>query len=403
MRSINGSSLPLAALVVLGAACQPRPTTEAEEPDGPAPLCAVNRVTHERVEGSKLVVEVFETDICASQDRTRTIELARVDIEVSPSCPAGKVLLEVGGGERVLIPELAARLERRAMSELRSALANFAAANRNSYGKAIVVTCTDPKWLLVVGGNTEPRAQLYSVPPPPRAEPQPDDEGPIVPEPPPRDALVTGTCTESLDVGKTVWVGRAIATGLMSGPSSLTTWTLGRTGNQATLVIQELRAPKRGGPLADEQPEGTWACVRSTAWQGSVRGTPLRFTLSQGANGQQLELVCSKRSVTTAEAVARRIRVPPSDESCNTSRWAPAATRPMQVLSCVTVAADAVEPTPFFLASRPGVEHVTYDNDDCGKPATALRRIPRGGGIATAVKISEQPRAYVPAPPRPSR
>jgi len=382
------------AIVVLVAACHPRGTAPAEKSRDPVPLCAVTRVTRDRVEGSTLVVEVIETDICSPAAPTGSTELARVELEVSPNCPAGKVLVEVGGGERILLPELAARLDRRAMSELSSALTNFSATNGGSHGKAYVISCTAPKWLLVAAGSGPPRAQLFSVPPL-NADPEPDPAGPME-NTPPRDELATGSCTEPLDVGETIWVGRALSTGLLPGPSSLTTWTLGRTGSVARLVTQEFRATKKSGRPDDEQPEGTWACVRSTAWKGSVRGSPLQFTLSQGGNGQQLELACSKRMVAIADAAARRVRVPSSIEGCNASRWVPAAKRKVQVLACVN-AADGPEPIPFLLANRPGVEHVTYDNDDCGNPAAALRAIPREGGVSTAVKISEQPDAYVPA------
>ncbi len=384
----------LATVAVLVAACHPRGPAEPEKFPDPVPMCAAERVIRERIEGSTLVVEVIQTGTCTPSAPAGSTELARVALEVNPSCPAGKALLEVGGGERVLLPELAARLDRRTMSELASALTEFSATNGNSYGRAFVVNCTDPKWLLVADRNGDPRAQLFSVPPP-DAAPEPAPAGPLE-DTLPRDALVTGTCTEPLDVGASVWVGRALSTGLLPGPSSLTTWTLGRTGDVAALVIQEFRATKKPGPPEDEQPQGTWACVRSTAWKGSVRGSPLKFTLSQGANGQQLALSCAKRTVVIADAAARRVRVPSSVEGCNASRWVPAAKRQLQFLACVTEG-DGPEPTPFFVAERPGVEHVTYDNDDCGNGATALRRIPPAGGVASAIKISEQPDAYVPA------
>ena len=213
--------------------------------------------------------------------------------------------------------------------------------------------------------------------------------------------MVTGTCDESLDVGTQVWTGRALATGLLAGPSRLTTWTLGRTGDDATLVIQERVAPKKAGPPENDQPEGTWACARSTVWKGTVRGTPLTFSLAQGPNGQRLELACSKRTLSVAGASARRVRVPSSKEGCNASRWAPGATRNMAVLVCESLA-DTPEPTPRFVTDRPGVEAVTYDNE-CGDPALALRQIPRDGGVSTAVRISEQPDAYVPASLRRAR
>jgi hypothetical protein len=395
-------SLQLTAVLVVVAGCRSRGTAEAEEPEGPVPMCATTSATREHVESASLVIDVVQDDICASGDPT-TIEIARVSLEQSPNCPSGKVFLETGGGPDILLPDYAARLDRRALSELRSALGQFIAADRNTHGKAFVVSCTEPRWLLVATGNSDPRATLFTVPPPSPSIDEDADPSPggSMEDPPPRDAVVTGTCAESLDVGKQIWTGRSLATGIMAGPSRLTTWTLGRTGDDATLVIQERFAKKKSGPPANDQPEGTWACARSTVWKGTVRGTPLTFSLSQGPNGQRLELSCSKRTLAVADTAARRVRVPSSMEGCNASRWAPGAKRKVSVLVCESLA-DTAEQIPLFVTDRPGVEYVTYDNE-CGDPATALRRIPRDGGVSTAVRISEQPDAYVPAGLRRSR
>jgi len=245
-----------------------------------------------------------------------------------------------------------------------------------------------------------PRAALViASAPPPNAAPATPDPGPTLatdPEPVVEVGAPArrGTCDEALDtVGAQRWTGRAVTTGIMPGPSHLTTRILQRNQDVATLVVQEHHTTTKDRGQ-DDQPHGGWACVSSTTYQGTVSGGK-RMTLRLTSDGGETsELVCTKRSVRVAGAQARRIRVPSTEEGCNASRWQPAKRRTLEVLACVS--ASDPEGTPFFVAAA-GVEHVTYDNDDCGDPTTALRAVAKDGAIAPAMRISEQPDEYIPA------
>lgn len=179
----------------------------------------------------------------------------------------------------------------------------------------------------------------------------------------------------------------------MPGPSSLTVFTLGRTRLEATLVEQQFRSSKAPGLPDDDQPAGEWRCASSSISRGTVEGATSFLVRLEDRT-----LRCTPTVVSVADAAARRVRVPSKEEGCNASRWAPATRRELKVLSCVDPA-DAAAGTgrPLLLSALPGVEHVTYDNDDCGDPKTALRRIPVDGGVAPAMRISEQPVDFVPA------
>lgn len=360
------------------AACHPR----VEAPDSREEstcLEAMIRVVTDRVDAGTLTLDVSESWACARGDE-RITRLATVPLGEQPHCPAGQVALEAGP-ERVVLPDFVATLDRGHVLQVTEALREFTARDRGQFGRAFVVSCAQgtARWFFLRTMPT-PVAQAFEAPSEPVLTSRPS--------PPSK-----GGCTESLEEGERVWRGRALTTGLMPGASSLTVFTLGRTKAQATLVVQEFRASKVPGLPDDDQPAGEWRCASSSAAHGTAEGTS-----SFRVQFADRTLRCTPKVVRVAEATARRVRVRSNEEGCNASRWAPSTRRELKVLSCVDPADEkAGTGRPLVLSAFPGVEHVTYDNDDCGDPTTALRRIPVDGGVAPAMRISEQPVEFVPA------
>lgn len=401
----------LAWLLLWLGACHPR-VEAPESREESTCLEAQLRVVRDRVDAGTLTIDVSETWACARGDE-RVTRLATVPLVEQPGCPAGQVALEAGP-ERVVLPDFVATLDRGHVLQVSEALREFTERDRGQFGRAFVVSCAPgaARWFFlrtmptpVVQAFDAPREPVATRLPSPtlqleREEAAPDDgdERPArrrdggVPEEDERLRRRRGSCTEPLEVGESVWRGRALSTGLLPGPSSLTVFTLGRTKSRGTLVVQEFKAVKRGPP-DDAQPAGEWECAGSSTSQGTIEGgSTFVFRLEARV------LRCTPGVVSVAEATARRVRVPSKEEGCNASRWAPGTRRELKVLSCVDPAdAEAGTGRPLLLSTLPGVEHVTYDNDDCGDPKMALRRIPADGGVAPAMRISEQPVDSVPA------
>ncbi|MDP1918000.1 MAG: hypothetical protein Q8L14_17280 [Myxococcales bacterium] len=392
-------------------ACHPRVEAPAETRDESTCLEAMIRVVNDRVDAGTLIVDVSETWACARGDE-RIVRLATVPLVEQPRCPAGQVALEAGP-ERVVLPDFVATLDRGHVLQVTEALREFTERDRGQFGRAFVVSCAPgaARWFFLrtmptpVVQTFEAREAVATRQPSPtlqleREEAVPDDgdERPArrrdggVPDVDERLQLRRGSCTESLEVGASVWRGRTLSTGLMPGPSFMTVFTLGRTKSRGALVVQEFKAG-RPGPPDDAQPSGEWECVSSSTSQGTIEGgSTFVFRLGERV------LRCTPTVVNVADATSRRVRVPSKEEGCNASRWAPATRRELKVLSCVDPAdAQAGTGRPILLSTLPGVEHVTSDNDDCGDPKTALRRIPADGGVAPAMRISEQPADSVPA------
>ncbi|MFO0593796.1 MAG: hypothetical protein U0228_00760 [Myxococcaceae bacterium] len=362
----------IALLLSLGA-CHPRvEVVEPPNPD-PVPLCISRRITDVRVDGAALVVDSKMTDLCQQGDPVAATRLASVELERVSDCPAGELMLEiVGGQQNVRLPDFGARLAPGQLQALTGALTELATAHQQAVARAFVVRCSSPEWLFVVTNDADVEVAPYR-PAVVAVEPARPDAG----------------CGESLDVGAKAWVGRRLSTGLMPGPSNLETWTLGQSGGAARLVVQEYRA-QAGAPRADEQPEPTWTCAKSSSFEGTVRGT--RFSLKRQADGELLELRCTPKALAVRVPSARRVRVRSKSEECKASRWTTEARGTVQGLVCVTLIDERPSvATPWVLAPRPGVEHVTYDEDDCGVTFDALRAVPADGGVAPAIKISEQP------------
>ncbi|MER2560709.1 MAG: hypothetical protein ABTQ32_08325 [Myxococcaceae bacterium] len=354
----------------------------------PAPTCASRYDVRHAVENGVLAVNAAYSAPC-SERSSADIQFTRIAVEPPQTCPwSGEVVLEVGATETPLPADYAATLDERSKVELTRTLRNFLSRNMTS-AKALVVQCSKPKWILIAtrrappSHDQEPIVMPYEIAPLETATPEPP--------PPPEQLLKTGTCDESLDVGEQVWVGRRLGTGMMPGPSHFEQWRLGRTGTRARLIIQEFEA--RRGPLEDVQPQGTFTCRSSTAWEGTVTGaSTLQFELSQPPNGPTRSLRCTQRTVGLAGERARRVRIPSRIEGCNASRWAPGAMQSRRILDCLQGSESH-----FYLGSLPGIEHVTFDGDDCGDLTLGLRAMPPDGGVAPAVKLSEQPRDFVPA------
>ena len=360
-------------------ACHTRVEAPAESRDESTCLEAMIRVVRDRVDAGTLTLDVSERWACARGDE-RIVRLATVPLVDQPGCPAGQAALEAGP-ERVVLPEFVARLDRGHVLQVTAALREFTERERGQFGRAFVVSCAQgtATWFFLRTMPT-PLVQAFEAP----------SESVTASQPSPPSK---GSCTESLEVGESVWRARSLITGLMPGPSSLTVFTLGRTKAEATLVEQQFKASKAPGLPDDAQPAGEWSCVRSSVARGTVEGaTSFLVRLDDRT------LRCTPTVVNVAEANARRVRVPSKEEGCNASRWVPATRRPLKVLSCVDPA-DVAAGTgrPLIMSALPGVEHVTYDNDDCGDPKTALRRMPADGGVAPAMRISEQPVDSVPA------
>ncbi|MBL8937059.1 MAG: hypothetical protein JNM69_21050 [Archangium sp.] len=359
------------------------------EPVAPAPTCASRYVVRETLDDGVLTVNAAYSAPCAERS-SADIEFSRLRVEARTTCPAaGTVVLEMGATERPMPADYAATLDERSRKDLTRTLQRVLSSGMTSV-RAFVVHCAKPKWLLVAthhappASDQEPRVSLYEV--------APEEPATAEPPPPPEQPLVTGTCDESLALGEMLWVGRQLSTGWLPGPSRLEQWTLGRTGERARLVIQEFEARREGSTL-DVQPQGTFRCLRSTAWEGTVTGAAkLRFQFSQPPHGPTRELTCTQRTVTLASERARRVRVPSRIEGCNASRWTPRASQPGRILDCL----EGSE-THFFLGRGPGIEHLTFDGDDCGDLTLGLRSMPADGGVEPAVMISEQPRDTVPA------
>ncbi len=360
------------------AACSWKQSAEARWCAGDTTPCQERRSARVQRDGPALVASMTVERTCAGKTSSEVIELARGLLDDAPSCPAGQLLAEAGQGEApfvVLTPFEHAD----ALGEVKRALTSLSQKPGVAFARAFVVDCAHPTFLLY-GSGTAPQAELLRV----EGGPLRASAAAAIAPPAPPD------CTEPPRLGKEVWFGRHLSTGIFPGPSRLSRWRLGRTGTTATLVIEELSSPKVNGRATDEQPEPGWICMGSTRWEGSASQSGV-FRLHTPTREEPLELRCTMRTLPVAPLAARRVRAPTREE-CSNSKWNTAARTPMKVLVC------SHDGETTFLAAAPGVEHVNYD-DECVDPFGAVRAIPPDGGVMTAVKLSERPGAAAPETP----
>lgn len=209
---------PLLSLLLLACARRVEPVT------APAPTCASRYDVRHRLEDDVLAVNAAYTAPCSMDRPSADLQFTRVKVEPKVTCPtSGEVVLEVGTTETAVPPEYAATLDERSRLDLTRTLKNFLARGMTS-ARALVVRCSQPKWLLIGTSHAPPRhdqepvVMLYEV--------APIETATAEVMPPPEQPLATGTCEESLDVGEVVWVGRRLSTGIRPGPSQLEQWTL---------------------------------------------------------------------------------------------------------------------------------------------------------------------------------
>lgn len=145
-------------------------------------------------------------------------------------------------------------------------------------------------------------------------------------------------------------------------PERIETWTLRRHGDHA-LVIVERRASAAATTTSTTRYIGT--------------GDGEKLTLAAGAN--QLALTCKPGKLAIAGATAVRQRHPAGKfKPCqDPGRWAPDATKTIDVLNCFHPDFAA----PMVFAAAPGVEFVQVD-DECEMKGGGYRAIGSDGALA---------------------
>lgn len=384
------------SFVVLGVlvACgSPSPAPERPEPERRDPPCLpfMQRNVIARADGASVVIEQHSSSgSCEGRSDTTVTPLARITLPATPTaCPIGQVVLRMwsgGHGSEDKHPAFMASLTSEQRAELRQKLMYFAdtaeafvidcpSAGHGDYLLVEIVPRSEmPQLGLFVGNQllehrVHPRVTFF------------DANGvAMAPAPIAAAAASRGDCSESLTPGKTRWIGRAVTTGMMPGPSRMRTYAIGRDGDNAAIVIQHHIADKANAkPGAFE-----WRCDESMTLTGTVteRGKHLVFQVAHGGAPKEVHAVtCTPRDLRVARARAVRVEIPSTMEGCKANRWQPAANVAMRAYECT--AEDVVWwQSPVFASTAPGVEHLTIDEDDCGAPSLALRVSTRDGAIA---------------------
>ncbi|MCX5743960.1 MAG: hypothetical protein NT062_15830 [Proteobacteria bacterium] len=345
--------------------------------------------------------EVRAKASCDGSPTTNVTVLAKIERPSVPTaCPIGELALRVGPDiEDRVMPAFLDTLARDRVAEAARALRRFADAANESAAEAFVVKCTGTSadWLFVQTvprGEGRPQVALF-VNNELRLEPTRPLVVPLaavaatIPTAPPR---TTGDCTEPIDPSATRWIGRALSTGVMPGPSRLETYVLARAQDRATVIMQSTSATNPTPPAAYDLPTGAWRCDRSTTLTGTVveRNKELVLRLAEASSPTVVhEVICTRRRLAVVGADAVRVPIASRMEGCNAHRWVPAGTTTRNALSCVSHDTTWGHfQNEVFLGDAPGIEHVTLDNDDCGDPTSALRALRKGNGVATVRKAS---------------
>lgn len=330
-----------------------------------------------RVETSRVIVELRTTHVgCEGNTPDEITPVAEILLPTTPSsCPIGQVVRRTDNARIVLreVPEFV--LSPEVEVAVSRALQSFTRPT-----SAFVINCEGGvDWLLVEASIDHP-GQLFL-----RNERSFDRHHPrvtfageapelpaVVVSPPPPQAP-----PECVGLENPTWVGRFFYDGTSPGPLVLETYALRREGAIATLAIEKKHAKKLNGAALE------WSCVAARQFTGKAleRDGKLLFHFENAA--EPADVTCTWRSFKVAAVSAKRVSIPSDQEGCNKTRWAPPPSGTQRVLSCV-VKGDDLWRERIFLAAPPGLEHLTWDGDDCWDAADSLRAVPRDGGFAPA-------------------
>jgi hypothetical protein len=191
---------------------------------------------------------------------------------------------------------------------------------------------------------------------------------------------------------------RRFSTGMVRTSSSLTTYTLRRSGTQATL--EEIDAVlNHGNQLAPDTYGKGWVESAPKLYAGPVveRGGGA-FDLELTAGGEELALVCKPAKVEAAAANATRTRSSKDMECGDRGAWRPGNLVAVDVIAC-RARPEGDEPPPptdpdelswhreeikkstLMFAAPPGLEYL-YVNDDCRIQGGDLRLVAPNKAIA---------------------
>jgi hypothetical protein len=364
-------------LLLLACACTVK-RVQPEEVSDQRPCGSLTEVHVEhRTDGARVVVELRALHIeCEGAKPDELVPVADISLPSPPSsCPVGQVALRTdrtGQAATEVLPEFVHTLSPEVVVEVSKALKQF-----TQPAEAFVIDCPmerNADWLLVEA-NWDPRARRGLLflgnersfarhhPRVSFAGEPPEPPPPVVAPPPPHIAA------QCAGLEHPTWVGRFFSDGVTPGPHFLKTWALRRERDRATLVIESMRADKtKGTPLE-------WSCEASSRFEGTATESRGGLLFHSDAG---MDVTCTWRSLRIANATAKRVSVPSDQEGCNKHRWSPAPSSTQRALVCTEK--DGSERA--FLASPPGLEHVTFDEDDCWDAADSLRAVGRDGGFA---------------------
>ena len=374
-------------LAACGATPSPPPEMPVREDRDPPCLPYVERSVRARTDGGAVLLEqVTSPSSCGGGGPQTVSPLARIALPSSPTeCPIGQLAVRMwsrGHGSENTLPAFVAALDSSQHAALRQQMMYFAEGTQ-----AYVIDCPSKghaDFVLVetTPVNDRPRIELFvgSTLLPMQAHPRVTflggDGAALQREAPPPSSAPppkTGDCSESLAQGRVRWLGRAIITGEMPGPSNLRTYAIGRDGDKVTIVIQHQISNHRKGERF------AWRCEESTTLTGtaSQQGKTLVFHVADGKTpGEPIDVTCTPRDLRVARANAVRVAIPSTMEGCKANRWARSPNVTQRALACT------IDGTQLFVSAAPGLEHVTLDEDDCGDPTLALRVIARDGAVA---------------------
>lgn len=343
---------------------------------------AASYTVSRRVEGENALIEATgHTVACGPSRPIEPIVMVTIPLPATPTaCPVGELALQHKGeaGTTVQLATFIGSLDERARTESMRQLASYASRRNREEADAFVVSCAPLRFVFVDGGRsqTEPRWEGWTYEP---AAPEDTSIATAPPpsspsSPPPTIPSPHGCRVPPLPKGATRWIGRSLLTGIMPGPSRLTTVVVDDAGGRQDQVqittFSELatKPTNTGAPV--EVPPTNWSCGESSVIEGTIRRQRGGFTIELAGTEP---LTCKQRRVSVAAPATLRLELPQLDESCKRSKWAKTGPQ-REVMECEG-AFRAI------LSRGAGVEHVTIDEDDCGDPTKALREIAADGAV----------------------
>lgn len=210
-------------------------------------------------------------------------------------------------------------------------------------------------------------------PPPEPAAPAEPEPAPVAPELPAEFAAVTP------------WVYRELQTGAIRQRHTLAIYRLHQLGDRAVLLVEE-REAKSSDPFAERIDDFTTRSFKLYAGTVVTRGRRVTLALADGAD--KLDLPCKRTILAVAGAGAFRAPSsrPARGEECgDRGSFRPAATKRVEVLSCLPFDKDDPDPDrkeQLAFAPDPGIEFV-FVNDDCDMQGGGYRAIDPGGAVAS--------------------